>query len=338
MKSLPTTYTAPGLVDVQVNGYAGFDFTSGSERFSAEEFHRVRLALLRRGVVTILPTFTTDDSLDLLARARRYSEIVSADRQLEEAFPRLHIEGPFISPVDGPRGAHPKAYCLIPRAMPDLIDRLHDASGGRVGLVTLAPELPGAMDLIRRCRSRGIRVAIGHSQAPDETIAQAVEAGATLSTHLGNGSHQMLPRLSNYVQTQLADDRLTATFIADGHHMPLTTLKNFIRAKTPRRCILITDAIGAAEMPPGVYFLGKQQVQLERSGRVSHPGQPNLAGSALTMDQAILNVYLHCDVTWEEAWAMASTIPASALGLPAPSAVTVEISEQGFRNSQAVTA
>ena len=330
MAQLPATFTGPGLVDLQINGCGGFDFNSDPAGWSAEQFGGVRGALAGRGITAALPTLITDAPDEMIARAKRYAQIVSTDAELAAALPALHIEGPFISPVDGPRGAHPKCHCKLPAGLVDLIDRLRDAADGRVAIVTVAPELPGAIDLIARWSGEGLVMAIGHTQASKAALAEAVAAGATLSTHLGNGSHQMLPRLDNYVQTQLADDGLHASFIADGHHMPFTTLKNFIRAKTPSRSILVSDAIAAAGMGPGEHVLGNLRVVVSPDGRVSHPGQANLAGAALTLDQAVVNVATHCDVSFARAWAMASTIPAQLANLATPPTVTVSVSENGF--------
>jgi len=266
----------------------------------------------------------------MVARAKRYAQIVSTNAELAAALPALHIEGPFISPVDGPRGAHPKCHCKLPAGLVDLIDRLRDAADGRIAILTVAPELPGAIDLIARWSGQGLVMAIGHTQASNDLLAEAVAAGAKLSTHLGNGSHQTLPRLDNYVQTQLADDGLHASFIADGHHIPFTTLKNFLRAKTPSRSILVSDAIAAAGLGPGEHTLGRLKVEVSPDGRVSHPGQANLAGAALTLDKAVVNAATHCDVSFAQAWAMASTIPARLANLPAPPPVTVNVSEEGF--------
>lgn len=326
----PSIHTAPGLVDLQVNGYAGFDFNAPASDWTAEQLHRIRNALARRGICVVLPTLITDDPGAIFARAKQYAELVEADRELAATFPKLHVEGPFISPADGPRGAHPKAYCKLPSEMPDFLKALREASADRIGIFTLAPELPGGLELIRRLGEAGICPAIGHTQASSEILAEAVSAGAKLSTHLGNGSHNMLPRLDNYVQAQLADDRLVASFIADGHHIPLTTLKNFLRAKTPVRSCLISDAIAAAEMPPGEYEVGGQLVIVHPDGRCSQPHAKHLAGSALTLDRAILNVFAHCDVSFEQAWAMASTQPAELIGLPSPEPITVEITDSGF--------
>ena len=151
-----------------------------------------------------------------------------------------------------------------------------------------------------------------------------------MSTHLGNGSHLMLPRLDNYVQRQLAEDSLYASFIADGHHMPLTTLKNFIRAKTPGLSILVTDAMAAAEIGEGEYRMGGELVMVSKDGMVAKPGATCLAGSVLTLDRAVINVTLHCGVMFSQAWAMASSNPAQIAGLPEPLQVTVKIAEAGF--------
>lgn len=328
---IPDCHTGPGLVDLQVNGTAGFDFNSSPAGWTGEAFHRVRHALQRRGILVALPTLITGDADAMIARARRYRQIIEEDPRLEASFPKLHIEGPFIAPDDGPRGAHPRQYCRTPLELPDFLNRLLEASGGRIAILTLAPELPGAMELIADAANRGVCPALGHTQATCAQIAAAVDAGARMATHLGNGSHMTLPRLDNYVQAQLADDRLWGCFIGDGHHMPFTTLKNFIRAKTMERSILVSDATAASDMGPGRYVLAGMEVEVSPSLRVSKPGEPNLAGSALTLDRAVLHVARHCMVSFEEAWAMASANPARAIGLAAPAEVSVAISLQGFQ-------
>ena len=322
MAQLPSTYTGPGLVDLQINGYVGVDFNNDPAGWTPEMFHKVRSATARRGVAVMLPTFVTNDADLLVARAAKYAEIIEADTELAACFPKLHIEGPFISPIDGPRGAHPKEYCRLPHQLPDLIDRIHEACGGRVGILTLAPELVGAEDLIRRSVAKGIVVALGHTQAGADDQEMAVQAGATMSTHLGNGSHPVLPRLDNYTQRQLADDRLWAGFIADGHHIPFPTLKNFIRAKKTEKSVLVTDAILAAELEPGTYYFMGENVEVYPNGYVSVPGAANLAGSALTLDMAVINTAAHCDVTFDMAWKMASTYPADLVNVPVPADVT----------------
>ncbi len=327
---LPASHTGPGLVDVQMNGYAGFDFNSDPETWTVEHFMTVQQALARRGVVRALPTLITDDPRRMIARARTYARLLDREPGLRAAFPKLHIEGPFLSPVDGPRGVHPRAYCTTPRQLPDLLPRLRDASGDRIGILTLAPECPGSFALIERATELGICVALGHTCADAETLMRAVEAGARLSTHLGNGSHAVLPRLDNYVQHQLAEDRLAASFIADGHHMPFSTLKNFIRAKTPERSLLITDAVAAADAGPGRYRLGAEVIVVSAEGRVTTPDRKTLAGSALTLDRAVVHACLYGCLPFATAWAMASTQPAALLHLDTPPPVTVRVTTDGF--------
>jgi len=330
MNSLPERFTGHGLLDLQMNGYAEVDFNGDPARWTSDEFHRIREMLNRRGVLAALPTLVTDDAEAMLARADRYGELVSKDRSLSECFVRLHVEGPFISPEDGPRGAHPLEHCLTPGQAPELIERLREASGDRIAIVTLAPELPGAIELISRLCAAGICPAVGHTQCSKEILDEAIRAGAKLATHLGNATHLVLPRLDNYVQTQLADDRLPASFIPDGHHMPFSTLKNFIRAKSPQRSVLISDAISAAEMPPGNYRLGGQEVVVRTNGACTVPHAEHLAGSTLTLDRAVINTCRYCDVSFERAWAMGSTQPAEIIGLPPLEEITVTVGEAGF--------
>jgi N-acetylglucosamine-6-phosphate deacetylase len=322
---LPASHTGPGLVDLQVNGYGGIDFNAPAESLTAEALHEARRRMAARGVVAALITFVTADADAMIARARRYREIVEADADLRAFYPKLHIEGPFISPIEGPRGAHPPAHILRPADRPELPREIQDACGGRIGIFSLAPEVEGNEEVVRWCAGEGICTALAHTAAAPEDIDRAVEAGARMCTHLGNGSHQMLPRLDNYIQYQLAEDRLYASFIADGHHMPLTTLKNMIRAKTPSRTVLVTDAIGAAELPPGIYSLGDEQVEVNETGRAQKPGQDNLAGSTLTLDAAVINTVRACGLPFEQAWEMASTRAARLVGLPAPPEVTVRV-------------
>ena len=322
----------PGLVDIQVNGYAGMDFNLPPEQLSLEDVKKACLKMQSRGVVKILPTINTDTIENMITHTRWVSTLRQQDELLSCMIAGFHIEGPFVSPEDGPRGAHPREHVITPADAPHLLDDLQESSGGLVRLLTLAPELDGALELIEKATKDGIIVALGHLNADPQILDEAVAAGAKLSTHLGNGSHAMLPRLDNYVQRQLADDRLAASFIADGHHIPFPTLKNFIRAKTPQRSILITDAIVAADMPVGyTYGVGSRRRRVDPDGAVRLPGTPYLAGSALTLDKAVMNTARYCDVSFETAWAMASIIPAELLNLPTPNRIKVDISEGSFK-------
>ena len=297
--------TSPGFFDIQVNGFAGVDFNDPAT--TADDLNRAIGVMRTHGVTRFLPTLITSsgDRFDQCAR------VILGARA--DAVAGIHMEGPYISPEDGPRGAHPREFTAA--ASIDDFKRRQDAAQGRILVVTLAPEVPGSIALIEYLRDNRIRVGIGHTAAPAEVIRDAVKAGATLSTHLGNGSAQMLPRHPNFIWEQLAADDLTASLIVDGHHLPPATVKTMIRAKGVRRTILVTDAIAAAGQPPGEYQLGSLKVRLDENGRVAAPGAANLAGSALAMDRAVANTVRFAGVSIEDALAMASTQPAAYLGL-----------------------
>lgn len=330
MPELPSRFTGPGLVDLQLNGYAGFDFNSNPDTWTIDDFQKTGEALKKRGVIAALPTIITDDIEKMLKRVSKYAALVHSNPDLASQFPGLHIEGPFISSNDGPRGAHAKTYCRHPSELPGFLPDLISESGNRISMITLAPELKGSIELTERAAEAGICVAIGHTEADTGIIEEAVRAGVKISTHLGNGSHQLLPRHANYIQFQLAMDELFASFIADGHHVPFYALKNFIRAKGKEHSILVTDAMAAAEKGAGAYNLGNEKVVVREDLHVSIPGQPNLAGSALTLDRAVINVAAHCDITFEQAWLMASVQPASLIGLRNLPRITVEIRNNAF--------
>jgi len=321
----------PGLVDLQVNGYAGLSFNGDLADLTPEAVVAVCGRLRRRGTVAILATLTTDDVDAMLARAKRLADLRAADASVAAMIAGLHVEGPMLNPAEGPRGAHRAERIIAPADRPEIVEEFQRASGGMVRIFTLAPEGPGAMALIASASAAGVTVALGHHEADAQCLADAVAAGARMCTHLGNGSHATLPRLDNYIQRQLADDRLAASFIADGHHIPFPTLKNFLRAKGVSRSVLVTDAILAADMPPGEYDSGERRRRLDADGAVRLTGTPYLAGSALTGDRGVLNVAAHCGVSFEDAWAMASTRPAELVGLPAPEPIEVDVTDDGFR-------
>ena len=308
----------PGFVDIQVNGFTGVDFNNPES--SPEEIPRAIDAIHATGVTRLLPTLVTGP-LERFARCAR----TLLDLNLP-GVAGLHMEGPYISPLDGPRGAHPRAH-VAPASLDDFARR-QEAADGRIVLVTLAPEVPGALDLIEHLAGGGIRVAIGHSDATPAVVRDAVAAGATLSTHLGNGCAAMLPRHQNVIWEQLATDGMWASVIADGHHLPPSMVKVFARAKPAHRTILVTDAIAAAGCPPGPYRLGEIDIDLAPDGRVSLRGTPFLAGSALSMPEAIGNTVRFTGQELNRVVAMASSIPADYLGIATSSTVTAEWREE----------
>ena len=226
----------PGFFDLQVNGFAGVDFNDPGS--AVEQLQQATEALRATGVTRYVPTLITS-SLSAFSRcARKFAELSSS------AIVGIHMEGPYISPLDGPRGAHPRQHVI--EASIDDFKRRQEAACGRIVLVTVSPEVPGAIRLIEYLAGENVRVGLGHTAASAALIEDAIRAGATLATHLGNGCAEMLPRHPNVIWEQLAADELSATFIADGHHLPATTIKAMVRAKTPARSMLVTDATAAA--------------------------------------------------------------------------------------------
>jgi len=273
-------WLSPGLIDLQVNGYAGIDLNDG--KLNAERVVELTRSMLRLGVTTYLPTLITASREALLDGLAAIAEARRADVVTRQVIPGVHMEGPSVSPADGPRGAHPAAHVRPPS--PEEFSDWQKASGSLVRLVTLAPEHEGALDYIRAVVAEGVHVALGHTAASPEQIAAAAEAGAALSTHLGNGVAAMMPRHPNLIWAQLADDRLSASFIADGHHLPSETFKAMLRAKGLERALLVSDSVALAGMAPGIYSQaigGKVEVRVD--GRIGIAGTPYLAGAGLPL-------------------------------------------------------
>ena len=298
-------FIAPAFIDLQVNGFAGVDYNSPSA--APEEIARSIRAMFSTGVTRFFPTVITGPPEDMLAALRNLARAreTIAEGPAMEAF---HVEGPHISPHDGPRGAHPVQWVRRPDF--DEFRRWQDAAQGNVRLVTLSPEWPEAPRYIERLASEGVVTSIGHTRATHEQIKDAVSAGATLSTHLGNAADKMLPRHPNYIWEQLAEDKLAANFIVDGLHLPDSFLRVALRAKGIERSILITDAVMPAMCAPGPYRLGAIDVELQEDQRVVLRGGTRLAGSSLRMDAAISNVMRTAGVSLTEAVAMATVNPA----------------------------
>jgi N-acetylglucosamine-6-phosphate deacetylase len=295
-------WICPGFVDLQVNGFAGIDYNSPTAPI--EEIGRSIRALLTTGVTRFFPTVITGPPADMLAALRN---LAKARESLVEghAMEAFHLEGPHISPEDGPRGAHPARWVRPPDF--EEFQRWQEAADGRVRLVTLAPEWPQASGYIEKLAREGVVTSIGHTRASREQIQDAVAAGATLSTHLGNGADASLPKHPNYIWEQLAEDRLAASFIVDGIHLSDSFLKVALRAKGIERSLLVTDAVMPAMCAPGSYQLGGVEVELKDDQRVVLRGGTRLAGSSLRMDRAIENVMRTAGVSLTEAVTMATT-------------------------------
>lgn len=230
--------------------------------------------------------------------------------------PGYHLEGPYLSPISGYCGAHSAALMRAP-SLRDL-DRLLEASRGRIKLITLAPEWKGSAEFIAEARRRGIVLALGHTQASDAEIDEAIAAGATLCTHLGNAVPATLPRHDNVMQRLLARDELTACLIPDGLHLPPFVLKNFYRAKPAGKVILTSDCMAAAGAPPGRYTVGALTVMVGEDGVVREPGKPNFSGSSLCLGRGVEQAARWLGVNPATAWRMASTAVADVFRVELP--------------------
>jgi N-acetylglucosamine-6-phosphate deacetylase len=281
--SAPPLWLSPGFVDLQVNGFAGHDFNAGESR--PDEVAAAVRALWAHGVTTICPTIGTESEGHILRCLATIADARDRDPLVAHAIPAIHVEGPHISPEDGPRGAHPLAHVRPP----DIAEyrRWQAAARGLVGIVTLAPEHPGAIDYVRALTDDGVVVAIGHTAADETTIRAAVEAGARLSTHLGNGAHATIRRHPNYIWDQLTEDRLYASVVLDGRHLPRAVIRAFLRAKGIERMIAVSDVVAFAGMPPGEYDAFGTKLELREDGALVVAGTPYFAGSTSPLDVAV---------------------------------------------------
>lgn len=305
------TYLAPGWIDIQVNGFAGVDYND--PRTPHEEIARSIRVLFSTGVTRFYPTVITGSPEGMVGALRNLSR---AKDELDEgeAIDGFHVEGPHISAEDGPRGAHPRAWVRPPGF--DEFRRWQDATANRIRIVTLAPEWPDAPAYIEKIAAEGVVAAIGHTQANGSQIRDAVSAGATLSTHLGNGAHSLIRRHPNYIWDQMAEDRLMADFIVDGIHLDASFLTVAVRAKGIERAVLITDAVTPAGAGPGRYRFGELEVELTAEGRVVLAGEDRLAGSALRMDRGVENLIRLVGMPLADAVRMATTNAARAGKVP----------------------
>ena len=302
---------APALVDLQVNGWGGRDLNDGA--VTAEKVTALCGDLARLGVGAFLPTLITaapDALTDALAVLRQARE---TDALAAKMIAGAHVEGPAVSPKDGARGAHPLAH-VRPPSLEELAE-WQRASGGLVRMVTLAPEWPEAEAFIRGAAESGVLVAIGHSAASAEQARAAADAGARVSTHLGNGAAAMLPRHPNHIWAQLADDRLTATLIADGHHLPADVFRVMVKAKGAGRTALISDSVAHGGMPPGRYTAAVGgEVEVSADGRIGLADTPYLAGAGTPLVACLGKAMAMAGLSLAEAVAMASETPAALLG------------------------
>jgi len=306
-------WIAPALVDIQINGFGGQEFSSPD--LTPEAVARVVRQQFAAGVARLCPTLTTNSHAVL----RHGMEMIAAacDRwpDVNRAVIGIHLEGPYFSTEDGPRGAHPAEHCRQPDW--DELTALQIAAGGRLKILTMSPEFDSAPQFIRNATAAGVLVAIGHTGATGAQIRAAVDAGARLSTHLGNGAHRTLRRHPNYIWDQLAEDRLWASLIVDGHHLPGEVVQTFVRAKTPERCLLVSDLSGLAGLPPGRYPSSGCELEILTDGRLVIAGQDQLlAGASQPLHLGIANLMRFAGLDLKTAVGLATSQPAVLLDKP----------------------
>ena len=302
-------YIAPGLIDLQINGFVGVDFSD--QDLTIDDLHKATKALWKVGVTTFLPTVITNDQKSL---KKSFLILASAldDEEIGLSIPGFHLEGPYISPVQGYRGAHLEKYIRIPDW--DEFSKLQKAAHNRISLITIAPEVNGAISFIRKCTETGVVVSLGHHNGSAEIIKQAADVGASMSTHLGNGCANAIDRHDNPLWPQLAEDRITATIIADGFHLNKAEVQCFYKMKGVENTILVSDALDLAGLPPGEYTRGERIVLLTPDV-VKFPAENCLAGAATPISTCVLNIMKFTDCSLENAIQMATTNPARLLGL-----------------------
>ncbi len=311
-------FVSPGFFDIQLNGYGGTWFSS--ESLTVDQVVTVTQALVDKGIARFYPTLITASFEALRHGFSILREACESNALVASCVAGYHLEGPYISGADGPRGAHPLQH-VRPADWVEF-SKLQAASGDRIRLVTLAAEAQNAVDFIRRCRHRGIVVSLGHMAANSQQIQDAVQAGAQLSTHFGNGAHGSLPRHPNYLWDQLAEDRLWASVIADGWHLPDAVLQCVLKCKTVDRTILTCDVSGFAGCPPGRYDdgdAGGPAVEVLDDGRLVVADQRQfLAGSGATTGDCVLGMMNSCHISLADAVQMATVNPGRLLMEPIP--------------------
>lgn len=299
-------WIGPGFTDIQVNGYGSLDYNEHYEDILA--LGQISKKLLQHGVTSHFPTIITKSPESISALIRQVVQLRKIDPLANSCINGIHIEGPFISPEDGPRGAHFKEYVQAPDW--DLFQKWMNESEGLIRMITLSPEWEGSTAFIENCVESEILVSIGHTNATHSQIQEAVKAGARLSTHLGNGMHNIIARHPNYLWSQLAAENLSATIIADGFHLPAEVIQVFKKVKA-EKLMLVSDSVALAGMPAGDYEAAVGgKVTLTPDGKLHLFGNPKtLAGSSMNLLQGINFLLKNQLFDFSEAWKMASIRP-----------------------------
>lgn len=304
---------APGFIDNQVNGFAGVSFAFGKSDLTLEGIEKATRELWKVGITSYLPTLTTNSQEVLV---RNFAVLANAvdDKKLLGSIPGFHLEGPYINPEDGFRGAHPKQYVRLPDW--EEFMEMYQASGGKILQVTVAPEMEGAQDFIRKCREKGIIVALGHHNADREQVDLAVKNGARVSTHLGNGCANMINRHKNPLWPQLSNDDLMISIICDGFHLLPEQIRVFYKTKGVENTIITSDVTSYAALAPGTYKTETgETIELTKEGKLHYPAQQVLYGSASPLTKGVGHIMKVTGCSLADAVKMASANPARLNGL-----------------------
>lgn len=302
-------FIAPALIDNQINGYLGIEFSLPD--LSAENMRMIVDELQKTGIATFLPTVITASHKSLLNSFKNLAE-ARKDSRVSISVPGFHLEGPYISPEDGYRGAHSLKDVRLPDW--DEFQKLNDVADGKILQVTIAPEVKGAISFIEKCVDNNIVIALGHHNANAAEITRAVDAGAKTVTHLGNGCANSINRFNNPLWMQLAEDRLMSSLILDSFHLLPELVKVFYRAKGSERIILTSDITMLAGMPPGNYNWDGKEVVLTPEGVIMLPSQNVFAGASLPLITGVGNMMQFTGCGLREAINMATKNPANLYG------------------------
>ena len=306
-------YIAPGFFDNQINGFAGVSFAFGESDLTEEGIYKATSELWKKGVTTYLPTLTTH-SQEVLVRNFMVLAKAVEDKKLLGSIPGFHLEGPYINPEDGYRGAHPKRYVRLPNWNEFM--EMYKASGEKILQVTVAPEMEGAQDFIKKCTEKEIVVALGHHNANTEQVNLAVENGARIATHLGNGCANMINRHRNPLWPQLANNNLMISIICDGFHLLPEEIQVFYKVKGTEKTIITSDVTSYAALPPGEYTTDTgEKIELTPDGMLRYPAQNVLYGSASPITKGVGHVMEVTGCSLADAVTMASTNPAKLYGI-----------------------
>jgi len=304
-----------GFFDLQVNGYAGFDFNTDAAASSvAEAMDAVCLRLESQGVEGILATVITDTIPVMRARLATLATLYKQVPSMRRVVRGIHIEGPFINSAPGYRGAHP-VDAITPSDVDDM-EQLLEAADGLVRLVTLAPECDLGLQVTRMLAGKNIVISAGHTDATLNQLQAAIDAGLSMFTHLGNGCPAMMPRHDNIVQRALSlHKQLWLCFIADGVHVPYFVLRNYLDVTGLDKTIVVTDCIVAADLGPGRFSFGRWDLNIGEDLVARSPDNSHFVGSTVTMPKSFTNLTTQLGLNAGDAQRLLEHNPKLAMGL-----------------------